>query len=58
MTAPAPAVEAHRQEIRDSYAASLAEAIEADDLDRVEDLRAQLATREKQWKAEDGEDVS
>ena len=58
MTAPAPAVAAHRQEIRDSYAASLAEAVEAKDLGLVEDLRTQLATREEQWEAEDGEAVS
>ena len=58
MTAPAPAVEAHRQEIRDSYAASLAEAVEVGDLDRVKALREQLDTREKQWKAEDREGVS
>ena len=58
MTAPAPAVAAHRQQIRDSYTASLAEAIEADDLVVVKALREQLATREKQWKAEDGEAAS
>ena len=58
MTAPATSVAAHRQEIRDSYAASLAEAIKADDLDRVKALREQLATREKQWAREDGEGVS
>ena len=58
MTAPAPAVAAHRQVIRDSYTASLTEAVEADDLDRVKDLRAQLATREEQWQAEDGEAAS
>ena len=58
MTAPAPAVEAHRQQIRDSYAASLAEAVEADDIDLVKALREQLDTRELQWAAEDGEVVS
>lgn len=58
MTAPAPSVAAHRQEIRDSYAASLAEAAAADDLVVVKALREQLATREKQWAAEDGEGTS
>ena len=58
MTAPTTSVAAHRQVIRDSYAASLAEAVEVRDLDRVEDLRAQLEAREEQWAAEDGEAVS
>ena len=58
MTAPTTSVAAHRQQIRDSYAASLTEAVEADDLDLVKALREQLDTREKQWTSEDGEGES
>lgn len=58
MTAPTTSVAAHRQEIRDSYAASLAEAIKADDLVVVKALREQLETREQQWKADDEEAAS
>ena len=52
MTAPAPAVEAHRQQIRDSYAKSIAQASD-DDADA---FRRQLQTREQQWQTEDDEE--
>lgn len=57
MTAPLRAVAAHRQQIRDSYADSIAQAAQTGD-DVAEDLRLQLQGRERQWQVEDEEAAS
>lgn len=58
MTAPPPAVAAHRQQIRDSYAASIAQAQQAGGGDIADALRLQLQGREQQWQTEDEEAAS
>lgn len=53
MTAPLPAVAAHRQQIRDSYAASIAQYEQSGDYDNAKAIRLQLRGREQHWQTED-----
>ena len=53
-----PAVEAKRNEIRDSYAETIAMAREDRDYEGAFTLECQLREREEKWKAEDSTETS